>query len=435
MPVPVIMPKNEMSQEKGRLVDWLKQEGDMVQRGEPLLSIETDKLTMEVESPADGILAGICAHPGQDVPVSTIIAYLLQEGEKLPSAPRQDRSVEEASRASRITPLARRVAEKSGLELAHLQGSGPAGQIRRTDVEAALRSRSSGSAIDKRRASPSARRLAREMGVDLEAVSGSGPRGRIQGEDVLQAGLQQDLRQPLPSAQFVNGQEYISVPLEGIRRTIAERMHASWQAAPMITLTTRSDMTSFERLRSELNGISLNTGGPHVSVTALLVKIAAAALADHPYLNSSIAGDEIRLFPAVHMGVAAALPGGLIVPVIRSAGDKSIQEIAVELTSLAEKARSGKLLPQDVSGGTFTLSNLGPYGIEQFSAILNPGQAGILAAGAIQRKPWVVSDHLEVRPVMHMTLSADHRIVDGAQAATFMRQLKQIIETPSLLLW
>jgi pyruvate dehydrogenase E2 component (dihydrolipoamide acetyltransferase) len=432
MPIPVIMPKNEMSQEKGRLIEWLKQEGDLVQRGEPLLSIETDKLTMEVESPAEGILAGICAQPGQDVPVTTVIAYLLQEGETIPSAHLPDQA---AKRRSGISPLARRVAESSRLELDRLQGTGPGGQIRRADVEAALRGYGENNSLEKQRATPSARRLARETGVDLEAVSGSGPRGRIQGADVLQANLQKDLGPPLPRPQPENEQEYTSVPLQGMRRTIARRMQESWQSAPMITFSARTEMTAFEQLRRELNEHSRRTDGPHVSVTALLVRIVAAALTDHPYLNSSIAGEEIHLYQAVQMGVATALREGLIVPVVRRANNKSIQEISAEVTFLAEKARSGMLLPQDVSGGTFTLSNLGSYGIEQFTAILNPGQAGILAAGTIQPEPWVVGDYVEIRPVMHVTLSADHRIVDGAQAAAFMSQLKEIVETPSLLLW
>ena len=416
MPVPVIMPKLEMSQETAVIVDWLKQDGEPVKKGEPIMVVETDKVTVEVESPSAGILRGISAKAGDTVPVTTIVAYLYQADEKSEPTP-----VSPAS--SFATPVAARMAEAEGVELVHVKGSGPAGRIMKSDVAAAIE--------QKRRASPAARRVAREQNIPLENVAGSGPRGRIQTPDVLNAIVQPASlpveRAPLDAPEVI--------PLRGMRRTIAERMQSSYQTAPHISFTARVDTTAMEQLRTRLNEHSERIKGPRVSLTTLFVKIVAHTLRRHRWLNSALRGDEILLFPYINIGVAVALPDGLIVPVIHNADQKGIETLAGEVTDLTQQARQNKLKPMDVANGTFTISNLGSFGIEQFNAIINPGQAAILAIGASQVEVIPVNGQPEIRPILRMTLSADHRIVDGAVAAHFMMDLKSAMECPSLVLW
>jgi pyruvate dehydrogenase E2 component (dihydrolipoamide acetyltransferase) len=452
MPSPVIMPKFEMSQETAQLIEWHKKEGDEINKGETLLSVETDKVTMEIESPASGILAGVTAQPGDVVPVTSVIAYILKPGEELPvSVPKPEETVSSIDRPSlepppqeisaeekRVTPLAQRMASASGLDISNLKGSGRGGQILRSDVEAALSGENKPKNMTgeeqesgKLRASPAARRIARELNIDLRFVKGSGKRNRIQGEDIIAA----DRRETEEKEVIPAEDQYDTIQLQGVRRTIAEKMQHSFQTAPHITFTTRVDTTAFSQVRSELNTHSDSQGGPRISVTALLVKLVGAALVRRRELNSVLMGEEIHRYSTAHVGVAVALPEGLIVPVIREAEVKPVSTIASELSELTERARKGQLVPSEVSGGTFTISNLGPFGIEQFTAILNPGQAGILAIGSTIQEPLVVDGQLEIRPVMHMTLSADHRIVDGAQAAHFLAELRRFIENPTLLLW
>jgi pyruvate dehydrogenase E2 component (dihydrolipoamide acetyltransferase) len=417
MPVPVIMPKLEMSQETAVIVDWLKQEGEPVKKGEPIMVVETDKVTVEIESPGAGILRGISAKAGDTVPVTTVVAYLYQADEKPDSSPPMPVS----SASSFATPVAARMAEAEGVELVDLKGSGPAGRIMKSDVAAAIE--------QKRRASPAARRVAREQNILLETVEGSGPRGRIQTPDVLSANVQ-----PASPVEQVSGVPEV-ISLRGMRRKIAERMQSSYQTAPHISFTARVDTTALEQLRTRLNERSERIKGPRVSLTTLFVKIVGHTLRQHRRLNSALRGDEILLFPYVNIGVAVALPDGLIVPVIQNADQKGIETLAGEVTDLTQKARQNKLLPMDVANGTFTISNLGSFGIEQFNAIINPGQAAILAIGASQAEVIPVDGQPEVRPILRMTLSADHRIVDGAVAAHFMMDLKSAMECPSLVLW
>jgi len=442
----VIMPKLEMDQETATVIKWLKQEGETVTKGEPLLVVETSKITIEIEAPASGILAGVRVGPGDVVPVTEVIAHILQPGEELPAelapeaepalppspaptpAPEVTPSPPPASRPA--TPVAQRLAAAHGLDLSTIVGTGPGGEITRADVEKAMAvSQPPAEAqAEKVRATPAARRIARERGVDLSTVAGSGPRGRVQAADVLAAAAG-------PSVE-VERAEVTVVPLQGMRRTIAERMTASYQTAPHITLTVRVDMGAFEEARAQLNARAEATGQPRISVTALLVKAVAQTLRRHPWLNSTLRDQEIHLLPEININVAVALDDGLIVPVVHGADGKSVAEISAEVRDLVARAREGRLTPADVSGGTFTISNLGPFGIEQFTAIINPPQAAILAVGITRPEP--VADEegrVTVRPVMRMTLSADHRIVDGAVAARFLTDLREVLEKPMLLLW
>jgi pyruvate dehydrogenase E2 component (dihydrolipoamide acetyltransferase) len=220
-----------------------------------------------------------------------------------------------------------------------------------------------------------------------------------------------------------------------MRRTIADRMQASYQTTPHITFTSRVDMTEFEAVRTRLNFRAEAANGPHVTITALAVKLVAWALQNHPWLNSTLRGEEIHLMKRIHVGFAVAISEGLIVPVVHDADKKSVSQIASDVNDLSERARAGKLTPSDVVGGTFTISNLGPFGIEQFTAVINPGQAGILAIGAVQQEMVVVDGIAKIRPILRMTLSVDHRLVDGVVAARFLSDLRQAFETPSIVLW
>jgi pyruvate dehydrogenase E2 component (dihydrolipoamide acetyltransferase) len=431
-----------MTQETARVVGWLKGERDRVAKGEPLLTVETDKVTVEVESPASGILAGIRVEPDQIVPVTEVIAYVLQPGEELPPEPGAVvlpgvppvESVAASAGPVTATPVARRMAEEYGVDLRTVAGTGPAGRITKADVQAVL-TVPSRPAVDVEpvevRATPAARRIAREWHVDLATMMGSGPRGRIQADDVLAAAMPAPPVTPEPDVEVV--------PLRGMRRTIADRMQQSYQTAPHITLTVEVDMSAAQALRDELNARADALGVPRISVTAILVKVCAWALQCHRWANASLHGQEIHLHKSSNVGVAVALDEGLIVPVIRQAEQLGIAEIAGQVRDLAERAREGRLTPQDVSGGTFTISNLGMYGIDHFTAILNPPESAILAVGRIVKRSVVIErggrDEAVIRPMMGMTLSVDHRVLDGAVAARFLRDVVGALEHPNLLLW
>lgn len=433
MATPVIMPKIEMAQEKATIIAWLRDEGDEVKRGDPLLEVETDKVTMEVEAPASGVLAGLRGTPGEEIPVTKTIAYILQPGEKLPekvtsTVPSERVSAPERQGDVGATPVATRLADAAGVRLDDLTGTGPGGRITKVDVEAVLdRDAEVEEAFDKVRATPAARRIAREEQIALSSVSGSGPRGRVQARDVRTSAKAQ--RETAASSGAV-------VPLEGMRRTIAKRMTISYRTVPHITLGIEVDMSGFEETRRRLNAIAEERAEPSVSVTTLLVKTVAWALERHPWMNSRLEDGEIYLLSEINVGVAVALEDGLIVPVVKEANTKRTAEIAAEIQGLVERAREDHLRPSDVASGTFTVSNLGPLGIDEFTAIINPPEAAILAVGAIRSK--LLPDGrggAMARPMMHITLSADHRIVDGARAARFLSDLRDVLEDPALLLW
>jgi len=442
MATSVIMPKLEMSQETATIVQWLKGDGEAVRKGEPLLTVETDKVTIDVESPESGTLAGIRVEADDVVPVTETIAYILGPGESLPereAGGRRQEAVSGTARATPVdvpaTPVAQRMAADYGLDLSAVAGTGPGGKVVKADVEAAIAQarRPDASAAGKVRATPAARRIARERGLDLEDIAGSGPRGRVQGADVVAYTPARIEGAPSPVADVE------IVPLRGMRRRIAERMTASYRTAPHITLTVQVDMSAVEALRAELNARAESRGAPRISVTALLVKVCAWALKRHRWVNASLHGEEIHLHPLANVGVAMALDEGLIVPVIHQAEALGLAEIAARLRDLADRARQGALTPQDVSGGTFTITNLGMYGIDQFTAIINPPECAILAVGRIAKQSVVVEqggrDLAVIVPMMTVTLSADHRVLDGAVAASFLRDVVDALEHPNLLLW
>jgi len=446
MPVPFIMPKFDMDQEKATIISWEKHEGDTVKMDETVLTVETDKVAIEVPCPADGVLAGIRYQNGETVPVTTVIAFVLKPGETDADLPKDSTpaslsklevvspqpAVASSSTVAHFaaTPVAVRMAKEEGIDLAKVRASGD--KITREDVERYMAERTKPAGRVTVPATPAARRVAHEKNVPLEAIAGSGPRGRVQAADVLAF----QAPQPLVSTSS-DGRPADVVPLVGIRQRIAERMQTSFQELPHIALTVEADVTALESARLRLNGLAEKQGHGKVSMTALLVKIAAWALKRNPYVNASLIGDQIHLWHDVNIGVATALDEGLIVPVVRQAHEKSIHQIVEILGNLTSRAREGKLTLADVQHGTFTISNLGMFGIRQFRAIINPPESAILAVGTVVRKPVVINDRDEVavRPIMTLTLSADHRVIDGVVAAYFLNDLTLAIETPETLLY
>lgn len=450
MAKPIIMPRFGMTQEEATIVRWLVQEGDHVEYDDPIAEVTTDKVNMEVPAPSDGFVGGFQYAEGDTVPVTQVIAFVLDEGEEppevIPSAPPQEepavQAVTEPETASAAvasgataSPVAQRMAASEGLDLSEVAGSGPEGRITRKDVESYLSRRDSTPAVEgKIRATPAARRAAQERGVALQQVSGSGPRGRIQEADVLAAE-----RRPLESARIFPARpqvigEPVKVPLEGLRKTIAERMQRSAVEAPHITFTLDVDMTRLNALRASANERAPDEAA-RVSMTALLTKVTAWALRRHPYLNAYMREDHILLLPNVNVGIATAIPEGLIVPVVKDADLKGLYEVAREVRDLSSRAREGALNPDDVVDGTFTISNLGMFGIDRFTAIINPPQVAILAVGKTEARFVPDENGNPVsKAMMSMTLSADHRALDGAIAAQFLDELRAAFEEPGMVL-
>jgi pyruvate dehydrogenase E2 component (dihydrolipoamide acetyltransferase) len=460
------MPKFEMTQETGTIVAWLKDEGEHVEKGEPLLEVETDKATQEIESPATGILAAITGEPGQVIPIATPIAYILKPGESLESIPTDGQNAADSpfpgegneggpdapeadGAPARATPVAARLAESHGLSLDCVAGSGPRGRITREDVEAAL-TEGPGARNGKVRAVPAARRLAGELGIDLRTVPGTGPEGRIQSADVVAAAraLRRDQEaapaaEPGPSPHPATepaatpapaGDIPIRrvVPLTNMRRTIAERMTASVREAPQFTVTVDVDMG---RALGVVGDMKAGDGGPRVTLTALMVKVCAWALRQHPEVNASYRNDAVVEWDEVNVGVATAIDQGLIVPVVRRADELGLRSIAAQVAELTGRARDGKFKREDLLGGTFTVSNLGMFGIDRFTAIVNPPQAAILAVGRVAKRAEVgEDDQVEIRPVASLALTADHRVLDGAAAARFLATVQRALQHPGLLL-
>ncbi len=448
MPIPFIMPKFDMDQEKATIIAWSKKEGDFIKFDETVLTVETEKVAIDVPAPATGTLARILFKDGDMVPVTKVIAYILKEGETLADLPpanstplppkpepfdrAQGKAVpvpqtETAAQAASIiaTPVAMRMAKEEGVDLSKVTSSGE--RITREDVERFLASKKSVGRVTVA-ATPAARRIARESGIALETVAGSGPRGRVQSADVS------EMTKPIPAPGI---HEAEVIPLTGIRRTIAERMQQSFQESPHIALTVDVDMTEAENVRKRFNAQAEKLEQPRITLTALIIKVVAWALVRNPYLNASFNGDSISLWKEVNIGVATAAPQGLIVPVLKSADKLGVSEINLRLTELTDRARDNKLKLEDVHGGTFTISNLGMFGIRQFRAVINPPESAILAVGSIVRTPMVVdeNDRIEVRPVLSLTLSADHRVIDGIVAARFLSDLVTGLESPSMLLY
>ena len=416
--IEVPMPKLSMTMEEGELISWVKHEGDQVRAGDVIAEVNSDKVEMEVESPADGTLVRLAAAEGEVVPVGAPIATLETEAEDLLGgilgAPPGDQPAEEAA------------ARPDGGETA---APPPAGEAPATEKAPAPSGEAPAGPVP---VVPAARRRAAELGVDLAAVTGSGPDGLVRVADVEAAAAPEEpAAREEPAAPAAAG-DVEEVPLTPMRRVVARRLTESMQSAPHFYLTVRVDVTRLLGLRAELNRQLAASGQDvKVSVNDLIVKACAGLLAGNRELNVSFGGDKLVVHRRVHIGVAVAVDGGLLVPVVRDADHKRITELAREAGELAGRARAGTLGGDDMGGGTFTVSNLGMLGIEQFTAVINPPEAAILAVGAAGPEPLVTADgQIEVRQVLRMTLSIDHRAVDGATGARFLSQLKDVLEQP-----
>jgi pyruvate dehydrogenase E2 component (dihydrolipoamide acetyltransferase) len=388
MPFSVVMPALEMAQETGKLLAWRKREGERVSKGEPLLEIETDKAVVEVEAPADGILAGIKATEGADVPVGRTIAWIVAPGEV---APTEAESVAPAGRAS-----ARARAESSE--------PSPTGSGQLQTVPAGAKF------------SPKARRLAKELGVDLAAVRGSGSEGEILASDVQAAAVQkQPARIEAPSS---------------LGRIMAERTTESWTTVPHFFVRRDIEAGALNRYRDRTVAEFERTHKVRITHTDLLVALVARVLLKHPRLNASWTEQGVRFHDHVHMGIAIAVREGVVAAVIRDAHTAELADIALKRGALAERARAGRLRPADIADATFTISNLGMYQVDQFTAIITPPQAAILAVGGIADRVVVAEGKPAVRPMMTLTICCDHRVADGARAALFLKDLAEATQAP-----
>jgi pyruvate dehydrogenase E2 component (dihydrolipoamide acetyltransferase) len=403
----VKLPRLGQGMEAGTITKWLKAPGDTVEKGEPLFEIDTDKVTQEVESDYAGVLLKITLESGE-APVGQTIAYIGKEGEVVADAP----AGASASKAALDKPGP--VAEPQAV-VASASASAEAQSV-------APASASNGGRI---KASPLARRIARERGIELSSLQGTGPDGRIVAEDVERGAV----ARPVGPAAVPTG-EIESVPLTNIRKTIARRLTAAWEA-PVFQLTVSADMTRANELVARSRELNPDV---RVTVTDLLAKVCAQALMRHRDVNVQYTEDALLKFPTANVGIAVAAPQGLIVPVIRSVERLSLAEVGTARGDIVGRARENKLTAQDLADGTFTISNLGMYGIEQFVAVINPPQAAILAVGATLDTPVARNGSVEVRPMMTMTLTVDHRAVDGAAGADFLRTVKQFLEDPALAL-
>jgi pyruvate dehydrogenase E2 component (dihydrolipoamide acetyltransferase) len=394
MAISVVMPALEMAQENGKLLAWRKKEGDSVTKGEPLLEIETDKAVVEIEAPGDGILAGITAEVGAVIPVGETIAWLVAPGEKPPAKATTAAPAARATSAAQTAAVAPAQARPSA-------ALGVAAQI-----------------------SPKARRLAKEVGVDIAQIRGSGPDGTITSEDVQAAANDKGAGAPAASAGVTSATE----PLSQLARLMAERTTQSWTSVPHFFLVQSVDAGALIKAQKKLS--AGHAAGTAPTITDVLIKLIARVLEKHPRMNASWAGDGIRQNPDINISVAMAVKDGVVGAVIPNANKQPIAALSVLRRELTERARAGRLRPADISGGTFTLSNLGMYKIDAFTAIITPPQCAILAVGAIADAAVPVDGKPGIRPMMTMTLSSDHRVVDGARAAEFLGELTGAIREP-----
>lgn len=415
------MPSLGHTMEKGKIIEWLKKEGETVAKGEPLIIIETDKVITEVESPATGVVLKIFVDQEQERPIGTTLALLGNAGEEV-----SDAELQQWLGPAVTTPVA---------PLARAPLPAPVAASR---VDTAARSDG-----ERLKVSPIARKLAEELGIALGIIQGTGPGGRITKDDVLRVSEAQKAAPSVavlaPAASpgtVTSGPEATrlstarTIPLRGMRGRVAERMFHSWNTIPRVTEVMLVDMSATVAFREAMQGQWEQQYGQRISLNDMMTKAVAVALKRHPRLNATLVEQEVHLHDAVNIGVAVNLEEGLIVPVIAHADQKDLGHIARESRALAEKARAGRLQLDDMSDGTFTITNLGTTGIDLFTPIINPPQVAILGVGMVQRRPVVVGDALAIRPSVYLSLVFDHRAVDGVPSANFLQELKNLLEKP-----
>jgi pyruvate dehydrogenase E2 component (dihydrolipoamide acetyltransferase) len=445
------MPTLGMNQETGKIIEWLVGEGQDVSKGQPIMVVETDKSTVELEAPATGKLVNVTAKDGDEVPVGQVIALILKEGEAvpevtmkfIPAPPVAATPVDEGSAAASLvatvpvpatikpaSPLAARVAEENGIDLSRVSCSGK--RIQKEDVLAYLAQLRA--AVPTRGgkilASPKARRLAREHNIDLTGMPGRGPEGAVLAMDVMEAVAPQSVPVSVVAAATLPAPETPFVPTSRAWQVMAQRLTESWQTTPHFYLEAEANASSLKAWREKL----LERYQERVTFTDLIVKLIAIALHRHPIVNSSWVNGSIQSNPEINIGLAVAVEDGLLVPVIRNADRLGIQALAMKRKNLVTGAQANRLGLPDLSGGTFTVSNLGMYGIDAFNAIINPPEAAILALGQIVEKVVPVHGQPVVQPRLRMVLSCDHRVVDGARGAQFLQTVVKLIEDPLIAL-
>ncbi len=436
--------------EEGQVVKWLKQEGDAVAQGDILAEIETDKATMELVARGEGALRKILVGEGGTAPVGDVIAVIAPEGEDIKAlvaglggggAGGAQGAVAGAAQPSATGPDPAQPAT-AGATPALAPGATPAGTDGGTPghtPSATPAPARPATPTGRVKASPLAKRLAGELGLDIGAVQGTGPGGRVVKRDVEMAAEAAAAAPAMaPAAPAVTpavppGEEFADVPLSQMRKTVARRLSESLGPVPHFFLTVDVDMTRALAARARVNEI-LAAQGARASVNDLVIKATAAALTHHPDCNAWWQGSSIRRFGSVHMGVAVAVPDGLITPVIRDAHAKGLTQIGAEVRELAGRAREKRLKPHEYTGSTFSISNLGMFGIEEFTAVINPPEAGIIAVGAVEERAVAVDGEVVVQPRMRITMSCDHRVIDGAQGARFLATLKSFLQEPAAIL-
>jgi pyruvate dehydrogenase E2 component (dihydrolipoamide acetyltransferase) len=472
MATEIRLPQFGMGMQEGKLLRWFKHEGEHVEEGEPLCEVEAEKAVVEVPSPQSGLLTRIIVEVERTVPVLEVLALIEPSGELsaarpsdaampaaegVPRAGLEQRSASSAPTGARthgvqVTPLARRVAKEHGVDLNEVRGTGPGGRITDQDVRRTIAGRLAPSSDAARvgeviaasdtahargaaQVEPRARRLASQHGIDLSRIAGSGPAGRITEDDVrrLIGRAGDGARATVSAAAAPAKQDRITaqphgsrvIPLSGMRGAIARRMLQSLQTSAQLTLVSEADVTELVKQREAL------TRPIDISYTDLLIKAAALALRKHPRLNATVTGEEIHLLADINIGVAVALDDGLVVPVVRNADGKPLTAIAHEVAEFVQRARSGKLTMAEITGGTFTVTNLGSFGIDSFTPILNPPEAAILGVGRIVERLSRRDSDLVWRQTMVLSLTVDHRAVDGAPAAAFLQTLRECLERPA----
>ncbi|MCX6343999.1 MAG: dihydrolipoamide acetyltransferase family protein [Armatimonadetes bacterium] len=452
MATKMLLPLLGQTMEEGTIIKWFKQEGDTVIEGEPLLEVMTDKVNMEVEAPAGGVLLKILAKPDEVVPVQAPIAIIGTPGESIDdmlavpdtskSSAQEPTATPEISPSEMqypplrgeippvsheeggkvfASPSARRVAREQGIDIDLLAGlgTGPGGRIVEKDILDYAASH---------KTTPLADKMAADRGIDLGMITGSGIGGKITSEDVEAAA---SMFTKMPGSDTPFG---ASIPLAGIRKAVADNVANSARSAVHVTLVSEVDMTQCVALRSQLLEDIEKAHGVRISFTDIIVKAVGRAILSHPIVNSSIQGDQIIIHNQVNIGVAMAVEGGLVAPVVKNVPVKALPVISAEIKELVSRARSGKARGEDYRGGTFTITNLGAYGVDVFNPVIMPGQSAILGVCQIVDKPVVVDGRIEIRSMMNLCLSFDHRVMDGVPAAEFLGAVKSILEAPYLIM-
>ena len=444
----ILMPKLGLTMTEGTIEEWKFKEGDAVKKGDVLFSVATDKLTNDVEADADGVLLKILLPEGEAAPCKAVIGYLGQAGEAVPAgapgtaadapaSPAAGAASAEAPAARApgapvlASPAAKKLARETGIDLGKVPGTGPKGRITLEDVEGYLANPRPADTAPGHKTSPMAAKLAAELGVDLNALNAD---GRVMKADVLAAAGKTAAAPEAPAAAPAPcGNDLPPVKVNPLRRSIAANMVNSWHTSPRVTFTYAVDATAMKDLRAKLRD-GLKEQGVKLTYNHILMKVAARALTEFPDINASFADNLLTRHKHVNMGLAVAKGDGLIVPNVKNADTKSLAEIARETEALIEATRTGKLTMEDMTGGTFTISSLGPYGVQNFTPIINQPELAILGVCDIVDTPVVRDGQVVIRPMMNLCLTADHRVVDGVMACKFMRRVVELLEQPCLLL-